>query len=296
MRFVTFEHDGAVRAGVLTVDPAGDGVLDLGHPAFGDIVGDIAGPAPTVLDLIRTGLDTVAARLAGLTAPAAARLPLAAVRLQAPLRPGRMIGIAHNFRDAIAERKIATPDRPVTFVKEPQTLIGPADPIVLPAGIGGVTYEAELAAVIGRHADAVPRETALSCVAGWCAANDVSASAVIRADGHFRRGKNFSTFCPLGPVLVSADEIPDPQQLRITLRMDGVTLQDGSTADMLFQVADLIAILSAEQPLEPGDVILTGTPAGVAPMRDPPTWLRPGAVLVTEVEAVGRLVNPIVEQ
>lgn len=292
MRFVTFEHGGAAKAGVLAGGPEGEIVLDLGHPAFRDIVG----PAPTVLDLIRIGLDAIERRLGAAVAPAAARLPLSQVRLLAPLRPGRIVGAAHNFRDAVAERKMAPPDKPVTFLKEPGAVIGPTDTIVLPAGIGGVTYEAELAAVIGRRADAVSESDALSYVAGYCVLNDVSASEVIKADGHFRRGKNFPTFCPMGPALVSASAVPDPQRLRVRLAMDGVTLQDGTTADMLFSVAALISLLSAEHALEPGDVIATGTPAGVAPMRDPPTWLRPGAVLETEVEGLGRLVNPIVEQ
>ncbi|RAI42903.1 fumarylacetoacetate hydrolase family protein [Rhodoplanes roseus] len=290
MRFVTFARGGAVRAGVL--DQAGGTVLDLGHPAFHDIVG----PEPTVLDLIRTGLDVIETRLSGVVVPADARLPLEEVRLLAPLRPGRIIGAAHNFRDAVAERKMSPPEKPVTFVKEPSAVAGPTDTIVLPAGVGGVTYEAELAAVIGRRADAVSEGDALSHVAGYCVLNDVSASDVIRADGHFRRGKNFPTFCPMGPALVSASEVPDPQALRVRLWMDGVRLQDGTTADMLFSVATLISTLSAEHPLEPGDVIATGTPAGVAPVRNPPTWLRPGAVLETEVEGLGRLVNPIVEQ
>lgn len=292
MRFVTFEHGGAVQAGVLAVGPNGDTVLALGHPAFRDVVG----PEPTIIDLIRNGLDGVETRLAAVSAPAAAHLPLSEVRLLAPFTPGHIVGAAHNFRDAVAERKIAPPESPVTFVKEPSAVVGPTDAIVLPPGIGGVTYEAELAAVIGRRAEAVAEGEALSYVAGYCVLNDVSASDVIKADGHFRRGKNFPTFCPMGPALVSASEVPDPQNLRVWLAMDGVTLQDGTTADMLFSVATLISVLSALHPLEPGDVIATGTPAGVAPMRTPPTWLRPGAVLETEVDGLGRLVNPIVEQ
>ncbi|WP_296524280.1 fumarylacetoacetate hydrolase family protein [Rhodoplanes sp.] len=292
---MTFEHGGAARAGVLEAGRPGDDetVVDLGHAALRDIVG----PDPSMLALITAGLDRIEARLAGAAVPAAARLPRADVRLLAPLpRPGRIVGVAHNYRDAIAERKIPAPETPVVFIKESATVIGPDDAVVLPAGIGGVTYEGELAAVIGRRAVAVATDAALSHVAGYCTCNDISASAVIRADGHFRRGKNFPTFFPLGPVLVSASDIPDPQRLRITLTMDDATLQNGSTADMLFSVAELIAILSAEQPLEPGDIIATGTPAGVAPMRTPPTWLRPGAVLTTEVEGLGRLVNPITEK
>ncbi|MBK5962525.1 fumarylacetoacetate hydrolase [Rhodoplanes elegans] len=292
MRFVTFEHGGTVQAGMLTTGPDGDTVLALGHPAFRDVVG----PEPNVIDLIRSGLDGVETRIAAVTAPADAHLPLSKVRLLAPFTPGHIIGAAHNFRDAVAERKIAPPEKPVTFVKEPSAVAGPTDAIVVPPGIGGVTYEAELAVVIGRRAEAVAESEALSYVAGYCVLNDVSASDVIKADGHFRRGKNFPTFCPMGPALVSASEVPDPQNLRVWLAMDGVTLQDGTTADMLFSVATLISVLSALHPLEPGDVIATGTPAGVAPMRTPPTWLRPGAVLETEVEGLGRLVNPIVEQ
>jgi 2-keto-4-pentenoate hydratase/2-oxohepta-3-ene-1,7-dioic acid hydratase in catechol pathway len=184
---------------------------------------------------------------------------------------------------------------PVLFMKEASSLVGPGEPIVLPADVGGVTYEAELAAVIGTRADRVTREQALAHVAGYVAFNDVSASELIKREGRFDRGKNLPSFGPIGPFLATADEIPDPQNVPIRLDVDGTVLQDGSTATMLFSLAELIAFLSAREPLEPGDVIATGTPAGVAAVRKPPAWLRPGQTVTIRVGGLGTLTNPVVE-
>jgi 2-keto-4-pentenoate hydratase/2-oxohepta-3-ene-1,7-dioic acid hydratase in catechol pathway len=190
---------------------------------------------------------------------------------------------------------MAPPANPVLFMKAPHTVISTNDAIVLPPGIGGVTYEAELAAVIGSVAENVSQGRALDHVAAYGCLNDISASEVIKADGHFDRGKNFATFCPFGPYLASSDEIPDPHALKVSLQIDGRQLQQGSTRDMLFGVADLISYLSHRQPLLPGDVIATGTPAGVAVSHKPPAWLKPGTVVEMEVEGLGRLRNPVVE-
>jgi len=149
--------------------------------------------------------------------------------------------------------------------------------------------------VIGTRADDVSKDRALDHVAAYGCFNDISASEIIKADGHFDRGKNFANFGPFGPFLASSDEIPDPHALRVTLKVDGTTMQSGSTRDMLFGVADLICYLSARQPLQPGDIIATGTPAGVAGMHKPPAWLKPGSQVEVEVENLGRLINPIIE-
>jgi 2,4-diketo-3-deoxy-L-fuconate hydrolase len=212
--------------------------------------------------------------------------------LPAPLR---IFGIAHNYRDALAERGMALPEKPVLFMKAPRTIAGPGHQVVLPAGIGGVTWEAELAAVIGVRAENVSKDQALGHVAAYGCFNDISASEIIRADGHFDRGKNFPTFGPFGPFLASRGEVPNPQALRVSLKVDGRTLQFGSTRNMLFGVADLISHLSHLQALEPGDIIATGTPAGVAGMHKPPAWLKPGSTVEVEVEGLGRLTNPITE-
>lgn len=292
MRFVTFDDGAGARAGVLA--PAGDRVLDLAHPS---VAGGLCGAEPQVLALIDAGLERVVAALRPETAPEAAWRPRAAVRLLAPLpRPRRIAAVAYNYRDAIAERGLDLPPEPVLFEKHPETVVGPDALVVLPPGIGGVTYEAELAAVIGRPARDVPVADALDFVAGYFAFNDVSASEIIRAERSFDRGKNFPTFGPSGPWLASADEIPDPQALSVRMSVSGVVRQASTTAQMLFGVAELIAFLSARgDGLKVGDVIATGTPAGVAPAQVPPTWIRPGDSLTVEVEGLGVLMNPVVE-
>jgi len=289
MRFVTFLDGGAPRAGVLD----GDAVIDL---ADASMAAALAGVAPDMLAMIQAGLASVAAAIAAHGLRAAARRPLSRLRLLAPLRkPGRIVGVVHNYRDAIAERGATPPAAPMQFEKLASTLAGPGDPIVLPAGIGGVTYEAEIAAVIGTRAEAVAPDEALRHVAAYGVFNDISASALIRRDGRFDRGKNLPTFGPFGPCLATADEVPDPHALRIGLTNNGKALQDSSTGQMLFRVAELVSILSHQSALQPGDIIATGTPPGVAPTQDPPTWIMPGDTLTAWVEGLGSLTNPVIE-
>ncbi|GAC1331834.1 MAG: fumarylacetoacetate hydrolase family protein [Beijerinckiaceae bacterium] len=294
MRFVTFNHDGFERAGILQGDAASpdDRIVDLAHASMR---ASLDGCEPQLSALITRGLSKIAQRLGG-DAHQSAPLRLGNVTLLAPLpRPRRIFGIAHNYRDALAERGMPLPTAPMLFMKDGASVIGPNQAIVLPADIGGVTYEAEIAAVIGRRAGGVTIEEALDHVAAYGIFNDISASELIRRDGHFDRGKNLPTFGPFGPYLATADEIPNPQKLRIGLRMDGRSVQDSSTAEMLFGVAELISTLSRQTPLEPGDVIATGTPAGVAPVQKPPTWIRPGMKLEAWVEGLGMLANPVTE-
>ena len=295
MRFVTFSAQDFSRAGVLLGDGSGaeDHIVDLAHPSMREA---LRGTAPQLQVMIEAGLPELVKRLHAHGLAEDAMRPLDAVTLLAPLpAPRRIFGIAHNYRDALAERGMAHPEQPVLFMKAPRTVTGPGHPVILPAGIGGVTWEAELAAVIGVRAENVARENALDHVVAYGCFNDVSASEIIKADGHFDRGKNFATFGPFGPFLASSDEVPDPHALRVTLKVDGRIMQAGSTRDMLFGVADLICYLSAQQPLEPGDIIATGTPAGVAGLHKPPAWLKPGAIVEVEVEGLGRLTNPIIE-
>lgn len=289
MKFVSFTHAGTTRAGVLT----GDHIIDLAHPAM---AGALRGIAPRMQAMLDAGLAAVVGAIDAHGLAGDARLPSGSVTLLAPLpEPRRVFGIAHNYTDALAERGMAPPGTPVLFMKAPRTIIATGRPIVLPAGIGGVTYEAELAAVIGMRADKVSKASALDHVAAYGCFNDISASEMIKADGHFDRGKNIPTFGPFGPFLASRDEIPDPQALRVRLSVDGVSLQDGSTATMLFGVADLISRLSQQTVLEPGDIIATGTPAGVAALHKPPAWLKPGSTVTMDVEGLGILANPIIE-
>ena len=289
MKFVTFEHAGMTRAGVLD----GDHVFDLAHAAMRS---PLHGAEPQMLAFLEAGLGNIVRHIIAHGLADAAKLPLDKTILLAPLSPPRRIfGIAHNYRDAVAERGMQPPSEPVLFMKTPGTVAAHEQAVVLPAGIGGVTYEAELAAVIGKRAEKISKQQALDHVAAYGCFNDISASEIIKADGHFDRGKNFPTFGPFGPFLASADEIADPQNLQVSLTVDGKQLQRGSTKDMLFGVADLVSWLSHRGALEPGDVIATGTPAGVAALHKPPAWLRPGSTVEVQVEGLGRLTNPIIE-
>ena len=295
MKFVTFIESGSTRAGVLVGDASQptDTVFDLAHPAM---TAGLSSIPPHIEAMLDAGLDRMVQTIAAHGLADAARLRLDQVKLLAPLpAPRRIFGIAHNYRDAVAERGIAPPPEPVLFMKEPRTIIAARQEIVLPASIGGVTYEAELAAVIGKRAVNVSTQQALDHVAAYSCFNDISASEMIKADGHFDRGKNIATFGPFGPFLISADEIADPQDLEVRLTVDGKVLQRGSTRDMIFGVAELVSWLSHRGPLEPGDVIATGTPAGVGAMHKPPAWLKPGSTVVAAVEGLGQLANLITE-
>ncbi len=221
-------------------------------------------------------------------------------QLLAPIEPTNIFCIGLNYREHAAESGAEIPKSPIVFMKPTSALAGPGQTILIPNSCdpkGEVDYECELAVVVGRPAREVSEDDALDYVLGYTAANDVSARKwqMQGGGGQWIRGKGFDTFCPIGPALVTADEIPDPQALAVSFEMDGKTLQSSSTAQMLFSVAELISILSREQTLRPGDVIATGTPAGVAPLQSPPTWIRPGAVMTARVEGLGALVNSVEE-
>lgn len=291
MKLVTFEKGGFTRAGVLE-EVAGDAqILDLAHEAVRPHLG---GTEPQLDALLAPGFGRLAKSLDSADLPDDCRMPLADVRLLAPFpNPPRIIAAAHNYKDALAERGMAFPEDPIIFDKHASTVVGPDDPVVVPESIGGVTWEAEMAAVIGTPLKDASLEDSLAAVAGYFIFNDVSASEVIRADGNFERGKNFPTFGPCGPIFVTADEIPDPQNLRVRFTLNGEVMQDSTTAQMLFGVGDLISRLSRFYDLECGDVIATGTPAGVGAVRKPPRWLKQGDTMVIEVEGLGRLANTV---
>lgn len=215
--------------------------------------------------------------------------------LGAPVpRPGKVVGIGRNYADHAAEVGGSLPPEPLIFAKFATAVTGPFDPIPRPPFVADLDYEAELAVVIGRGGRDISESDALDRVFGYCCANDVSARTAQNATGQFVRGKSFDGFCPLGPAITTADAIDDVQQLRITCRVDGETRQDASTAQMIFAVAHLVAHCSAATTLEPGDVILTGTPAGVAMGRTPPPWLQPGQLCEVEIEGIGRLANRVI--
>jgi 5-carboxymethyl-2-hydroxymuconate isomerase len=187
-----------------------------------------------------------------------------------------------------------TPERPLVFAKLPQSVIGPGEAIAIdPEVTQQVDWEVELAVVIGSQARNVPAERALDHVFGYTVANDVSARDLQFADGQWVRAKSLDTFCPLGPAVVSVDEIPDPQALALRTRVNGDLVQDSSTSEMIFGVAELIAFCSRSFTLRPGDVLLTGTPWGCGAFMDPPRFLAPGDTVETEVEGVGTLANPV---
>ena len=215
------------------------------------------------------------------------RLPIA--------RPSKIICAGVNYRDHADETGLDVPRQPVLFAKWPNSLIGPGDPIVLPSFTTQVDYEAELAVVIGRRVRDVSVDDALDAVAGVICLNDVSARDLQFADGgQWTVGKSLDTFCPIGPRVVPLDEIDDPQQLRIRCIVNGEVLQDSTTSDMIFSIAELIAFASRGIELEAGDLIATGTPPGVGFTRNPPRFLQPGDDVTVELEAVGTLTNPVV--
>jgi 2-keto-4-pentenoate hydratase/2-oxohepta-3-ene-1,7-dioic acid hydratase in catechol pathway len=208
-------------------------------------------------------------------------------------RPGKIVCVGLNYRDHAAESKLPLPNRPLLFAKWQTALIGPGEEIILPAISDEVDFEAELGVVIERRASRVQADDALEFVAGYVCVNDISARDVQMGDGQWTRGKSFDTFCPIGPRLVAADGIADPQALRISCLVNGEALQDSSTAEMVFSVAELIAFTSEAITLEPGDLIATGTPAGVGFARTPPVFLRDGDEVTVEIEGLGSLTNPV---
>jgi acylpyruvate hydrolase len=213
------------------------------------------------------------------------------VRLAAPVpRPGKIVAVAKNYAAHAHETgPAALPEEPVLFLKAPSAVVGPEDAIVLPLASAQVDYEGELAVVIGRSARNVAEGEALAFVAGYTVANDVSARDYQNVRGQHFLGKSCDSFAPLGPALVTADEVPDPQDLALRTLLGGEIVQSARTKEMTFSVAALIAFASRLMTLEPGDVILTGTPAGVGAARTPPRWLRDGDVVEVEIERVGRL-------
>jgi 2-keto-4-pentenoate hydratase/2-oxohepta-3-ene-1,7-dioic acid hydratase in catechol pathway len=208
-------------------------------------------------------------------------------------RPGKIVCVGLNYHAHTEEQGRTPPERPVLFAKWSTALIGPGEPIVLPAITQAVDHEAELGVVLGARVKGVSVENALEAVRGYLCANDVSARDLQRADRQFTRAKSLDSFCPVGPTLVPAVEVPDPQALRIRCLVNGEVRQDATTADMVFSVAELIAFASEAITLEPGDLLLTGTPGGVGEFRVPPVYLRDGDEVTVEIECIGVLTNPV---
>ena len=210
--------------------------------------------------------------------------------------PGKILCVGLNYRDHAIEQGAEPPGEPLLFGKFANALLGPDDPIVLPPETAHVDAEAELVVVIGERARRIGVDAALSVIAGYTCANDVSARDLQRRDGQWLRSKSFDSFCPLLPVVVPVETLGDGAGLRIVQRLNGKALQDSSTSELIFGVPELVAHASNVFTLEPGDVILTGTPAGVGVHRDPPVAMKPGDVVEVEVENIGTLRNPVVAE
>ena len=215
--------------------------------------------------------------------------------LDAPLKsPSKIACVGLNYHDHARETGMAAPERPLIFAKFPSSLVGPGAAIEWPDGLTEqVDWEVELAVVIGRRIRHASEREALEAIFGYTAANDVSARDLQFADQQWVRAKSIDSFCPLGPVIVTPDEFGDPQDKRLVTRVNGETMQDSTTAEMIFSVAEIVSFLSRACTLEPGDLILTGTPWGVGGFRDPPVFLKPGDTVEVEVEGVGVLANNV---
>jgi 2-keto-4-pentenoate hydratase/2-oxohepta-3-ene-1,7-dioic acid hydratase in catechol pathway len=208
-------------------------------------------------------------------------------------RPGKIVCVGLNYRDHAEEQGVELPAAPLLFAKWPNSLIGPGDQIVIPPAVAQCDYEAELGVVIGSRVSRVSKENALEAVRGYVCANDVTARDLQFGDGQWTRGKSVDTFCPVGPLVPAAD-VPDPHDLSIRAIVSGEVLQDSTTANLIFGVDDIISYASQTVTFEPGDLILTGTPAGVGIFRDPQRLLQPGDEVTIEIERIGSLTNPVV--
>lgn len=236
----------------------------------------------------QAGLDTMRARTANVETE---RFDL--TKITAPIRPSKIIAIGKNYAEHAKETKSSVPKNPIVFTKFTTSIIGYGEEVTWSSRLTKeVDYEAELAVVIGRTARHVSRSYALSYVFGYTCANDISARDLQASDGQWVRAKSLDTFCPLGPYIVTTDEVPNPQQLTIICRINNREMQDGHTSQMIFGVAELISFLSEAFTLLPGDVILTGTPEGVGKFRTPPVFLQDGDTVTVSIDCLGQLDNP----
>jgi 2-keto-4-pentenoate hydratase/2-oxohepta-3-ene-1,7-dioic acid hydratase in catechol pathway len=220
--------------------------------------------------------------------------PLAKASLFPPvLHPSKIICLHTNYESHAREQNREPPPHPVVFAKAPSSLAGPFDDIVIWPGVENVDAEAELAVIIGREGKMIDPGEALDYVAGYMAFNDVSARKIQREDRQFFRGKSFDTFGPCGPWLVTPDEVGDPHDLAVSQVLNGSVMQQGSTQEMIFTISEIISFLSGSMTLMPGDIIASGTPAGVGLFRDPPLFLKDGDIVEVEIEGIGKIANKV---
>ena len=315
MRLVTYQHEGqsrigaqldglivdlnrAYRAGLRHVGNNDElAVANLRVP--GDMIGLLSGGGASfraaeqavafVQEQLSAGDNDL--RLQGIV------YALDQVSLLSPvLRPSKVICLGLNYREHAAEASMSVPDYPVLFHKVSGSLIGHGQPIVIPRISSKIDYEGELAIIIGRRGKYIAEHEALSFIAGYAVANDVSARDLQFRTSQWTTGKMLDTFGPLGPALVTRDEVPDPNKLSIKTILNGEVMQDGNTADMIFRVPYIVSYISEITTLEPGDVIMTGTPPGIGNTRTPPVFMKPGDTITVEIERLGVLSNPLVAE
>ena len=276
MKLVSFSvGGGAVRPGALIEESAL--VVDLGDAGY-----------PDTLAAIATGFTAID-KTSGYPGH-----KLSSVRLHAPiLNPPRIFAIGLNYRDHAKEAKMELPKFPVVFFKMLPSIIGPGEAIVLPKNSNEPDYEAEFAVVIGQGGYRISGSAWRNHVYGYTIVNDVSARDIQRSTTQWSLAKSFPTFCPMGPAIVTADEIADPHELNISLSIGGETLQDSNTRELVFRIPELIEYISSITPLLPGDIISTGTPSGVGMGRTPKRWLQAGETVTVTVQGLGSLANPV---
>jgi acylpyruvate hydrolase len=291
MKLITYQANGETKLGALS----GESVIDLAR-AYAAVSHTDTFPTDmiTLLQEGEAGLTKARLALAEGEQSAAYSVPVSTITFLPPVvRPGKVIALGRNYAEHAKEGGAEVPEHPMWFHKTHTSLNGHLQPIIIPPGTSKVDYEGELAVIIGRTCKFVTVEDALDYVAGYAVANDVSARDWQRRTTQFTAGKMVDTFGPLGPALVTKDEVPDVQNLRIRTHLNGQLMQDGHTSDMIFSVAVSIADLSRICTLEVGDVIMTGTPEGVGFARKPPVFMQEGDVISIEIEGLGALTNPL---
>jgi len=315
MRLVTYQHEGQSRTGAQLDEQ----VVDLNR-AYHAALRHMGNEDELAVADVRVPTDMIGLLRGGDTSLRAAQQAVAFVRSQLEgndktlslqgityaidrvsllppvMRPGKVVCLGLNYREHAAEAGMAVPEYPVLFHKVAGSLIGHSQPIVIPRISGKIDYEGELAIIIGRRGKYIAEEDALSYVAGYTVGNDVSARDLQFRTSQWTTGKMLDTFGPLGPALVTRDEVADPNQLAIKTTLNGQVMQDGNTADMIFRVPFIVSYISEIATLEPGDVILTGTPPGIGNTRTPQVFMKPGDTITVEIEQVGKLTNPVVAE
>ena len=315
MRLVTYHHEGQARSGA----QIGGQIIDLNRAYAAllrhrdddeemavanarvptDMIALLQGGETSLkatqdaLTFISSQLETgdAARKLAGIVYAVEQIAFLAPV-----LRPGKVICLGLNYRDHAAEAGMAVPDYPILFHKVAGSLTGHSQPIIVPRTSSQIDYEGELAVIVGKRGKYIAEQDALAYVAGYCVANDVSARDLQFRTSQWTAGKMLDTFGPLGPALVTKDEVPDPHALSIRTLLNGQVMQDANTADMIFRVPHIISYISEIVTLEAGDVIMTGTPSGIGNTRKPQVFMKPGDTVTVEIERLGTLTNPLVAE